>query len=236
MKTLVLYVYHQYNSRVDFFLQRGIFEDPDVDFVIVCNNPECKLIIPSYVKLYCRENIGTDFGGWSYGLFQENNFQKYDYFIFVNSSVYGPFTNKKWTDFFINGLNNNIELFGCTINCGNNPQTLSHVQSYAFSLKKSVLEILIKHEIFSLTNFAKTYLDAVYLKEILMSRIILSCGWNIGCLHHYYKNIDFTFKTQPPKNFIFCGDVMFQSYCDNFWTPEELIFIKGNRGINIQRV
>ena len=38
MKVLVLYVYHEYNERVEYFFNNAIFQDPDVDFVIITNN------------------------------------------------------------------------------------------------------------------------------------------------------------------------------------------------------
>jgi hypothetical protein len=76
--------------------------------------------------------------------------------------------------------------------------------------------------------------EAIFYYEIGMSRKIIEKGWNIGCLMYYYKDIDFTFKTNNifDSNF-FLGDVMFQNYQNVFWTKYELVFIKGNRGISL---
>ena len=38
MKILVLYVFHEYNERVTYFCSHAIFQDPNVDFLIIHNN------------------------------------------------------------------------------------------------------------------------------------------------------------------------------------------------------
>jgi len=45
-----------------------------------------------------------------------------------------------------------------------------------------------------ITNYAETFHDAIYNKEILMSRKIIENNWNIGSLLLYYKDVDFTFR------------------------------------------
>ena len=135
--TLVLYVFHEYNNRVGHFFNNAIFYDEDVDFIVIVNNLTLKInpgVFPSNVKFFTRDNIGSDFGGWSDALLTNNLYKNYKYFIFVNSSVLGPFINSdykgNWIDIFINGLQeNNIKLFGSTINSMCAPHTNSHVQS-----------------------------------------------------------------------------------------------------------
>jgi hypothetical protein len=58
----------------------------------------------------------------------------------------------------------------------------------------NTLKYLIDCEIFSITNYATTYTNAIQFKEIAMSRRIIEKGWNIGCLMNYYSGVDFTFK------------------------------------------
>ncbi len=162
-------------------------------------------------------------------------YKNYDKFIFVNSSVIGPFLpadyTGKWTDIYLNGLNDNVKLFGTTINTCLQPLRLSHVQSYIFSMDKNTLEYLIEYHIFSTTVIVRTFDEAIKYKEILMSRLIIENDWNIGCLLPYYKNVDFTFKTKSPVDYDikFWDDAM-NSKCRNIlWTDEQLVFIKGNR-------
>lgn len=238
-KVLVLYVFHLYNDRVKYFIDNCIFNDENVDFIIISNDKKNVLNLPSHVKTMYRDNIGFDFGGWSEALLTNNLYEKYDKFIFVNSSVIGPFLpsyyTDKWTDVYINGLQDDIKLFGSTINTCKNPLHASHVQSYIFSMDKNTLDYLIKCEIFSVTNYAKTFDDAIMNKEILMSKKIIENKWNIGSLLSHYKNVDFTFKKKKPDdyNIVFLDDVMYSHYRNYVWSEYQLVFIKGNR-INIR--
>ena len=239
-KTLVLYVFHEYNNRVEHFIHHCIFKDNNVDFIIICNNKDTNFKFPSYVSVLFRDNIGYDFGGWSDALITYDLYKKYDHFIFGNSSIIGPYLHStfqgKWTDVYIQGLQNNIKLFGSTINTCEQPLTHSHVQSYLFVMDKITLQYLIDCEIFSITNYANSYVDAIWNKEVLMSRKIIENGWNIGSCMTYYKYVDFTFKTKQPHEYEkpFLDNVMRDSSCRNIiWNEYELVFIKGNKEINI---
>lgn len=234
-RLLVLYVFHIYNDRVKHFIEKCIFYDEHVDFIIISNDKTIQIEVPNYVKTLCRDNIGYDFGGWSEALITDNLYEGYNNFIFVNSSVLGPFLPSdykgKWTDIYINGLQNNVKLFGSTINTCDMSLTNAHVQSYIFSMDKPTLKYLMKCGIFSVTNYAKTFNEAILMKEVLMSRKIIENNWNIGSLLPHYKNIDFTFNSKKPHecNIQFLGDVMFLQYLNKLWNINELVFIKGNR-------
>ena len=84
-------------------------------------------------RYFKRENLGYDFGAWSCA---DDLYKNYDTFIFVNSSVVGPFIpfyfDGKWSDIFLKGLNNNVRLFGSPIN----KEYRNHVQSYVYAMKK----------------------------------------------------------------------------------------------------
>jgi hypothetical protein len=236
LKTLVLYVFHIYNDRVKNFIEKCIFEDNNTDFILICNNKN--IIINNNkinVKVLFRENIGYDFGGWSEALLTNNLYEQYDNFIFVNSSVIGPYVpsyyKNKWTDIYLDGLKDNVKLFGSTINTIKQPLIHAHVQSYIFSMDKNTLKFLIDCEIFSITNYAKSFIDAVYNKEVLMSRKIIENNWNIGSLLPYYANVDFTFKSKSVEecNIKFLDDVMYPPYKNIIWNNYDLVFIKGNR-------
>jgi len=235
MKTLVLYVFHSMNERVQYFLDNCIFQDENVDFIIISNDKTNKFKVPNYVKTFFRDNIGYDFGGWSEALLTNDLYLNYDNFIFANSSIIGPFLEDsfqgKWTDIYLNGLCDNIKLFGSTINTINNPLHKSHIQSYIFSMNKETLKYLIQCQIFSSTNYASTFNEAIWNKEVLMSRKIIENGWNIGSLFKYYHGIDFTFKTKQPNeyNITFLDDIMYSEHIGRVWKPTEIIFIKGNR-------
>ena len=224
---LILYVFHELNNRVYHFINNCIFYDENIDFIVISNNKNNNFSVPSYVKTLYRDNIGYDFGGWSEALLTNDLYKKYDKFIFVNSSVYGPFLQNKrdWVNIYLNGLNNNnIKLFGCTINTLRDPKNRSHVQSYIFSINKNTLQYLIECQIFSMVNIAQTFDQAIWNKEVLMSRKIIEKGWNIGSLQMVYAGVDFTFKNRKRKDYKtpFYDDVMFPDL--EYWGgKEELI-------------
>jgi len=260
MKTLVLYVYHIYNDRVSHFLNNAIFKDESVDFIVISNIPDdtiptnlsddwvihtyvdtkidlsCNLPdgLPDYVKFFPRKNVGYDFGGWSDAILTNDLYKQYDRFIFVNSSVMGPFIPSyyqgKWTDIYLNGLQGNIKLFGSTINTCEDPLNKSHVQSYLFSMDRETLQFLIDCEIFSTTNYANTFNDAIWQKEVLMSKKIIENGWNIGSLFDYYTGVDFTFRDKKPWEYDkpFLNDIM-NMHSKYMWSKYQLVFVKGNR-------
>jgi hypothetical protein len=218
------------------FIQNAIFQDENVDFVVISNDKTNVFAVPIYVNTYHRDNIGYDFGGWSEVLLNNNLYKQYDTFIFCNSSIIGPYMNnptEKWTDIYLNELKT-VKLTGSTINTIREPMTKSHVQSYIFAMDKTTLEYLIKCEIFSNTNIARTFGEAIWNKEVLMSRKVLENGWNIGSLLQQYKGVDFTFRNKLPHDYTgvdFHGDdIMYLHFEGKLWRRDQLVFIKGNRG------
>jgi len=234
-RVIVWYVFHLYTDRVRHFIDHAIFYDENVDFVMISNDKENKFDAPPYVHKIYRDNIGFDFGGWSDAVLMNNLQNNYDYFIFVNSSVVGPFVPSdymgRWTDIYINGLKDNVKLFGSTINAIGDPETWAHVQSYIFCIDKITLQYLIDCHIFSTINYAADFHEAIWGKEVWMSRKIIENGWNIGSLLPCYDNVDFTFKDKKPEeyNITFFRDVMESEYHDTLWSKYQLVFIKGNR-------
>ena len=249
MRTLVLYVFHQYNNRVDYFLKNAIFQDPEVIFLVICNDLHLKFEVPPYVSTMHRENKGYDFGAWSDGLLHQNVYKRFDNFIFVNSSVIGPYLplgfKGRWTDIYLNGLSDTVKLFGSTINCHfhmrpdipikQQPMVFSHIQSYIFSMNLETLNYLIKCEIFSETNHSSSFDKTIENKEVGMSRKIIENGWNIGCLMTRYKDVDFRFiyKSIEEYDIEFLGDIMYPQHLNKLFTTKELVFIKGNRCSNV---
>jgi len=245
VKTAVLYVFHELTDRVRRFIQFCIFESPDVDFYIIANNMEIKFNFPPYVKTMNRANIGYDFGAWSECLVKDNMYRNYDNFIFANSSIVGPFIKKdfkgNWTDIYVNGLKDNVKLFGSTINATgdssgaiHSPKYIAHIQSYIFSADREAVEYLMECKIFDATEHITKFRETIEYKEIGMSRKIIENGWNIGCLMEYYNGVDFTFANKSPDDYLkpFVGDVMWWESYGKLWDEYEIVFVKGNR-INV---
>jgi len=235
MKRLViLYVFHIYNDRVKHFLENCMFYDENIDWYIISNNKTNTFSAPPYSKTIFRDNIGYDFGGWSDALINHELCDKYENYIFVNSSVIGPFIpsycKTKWTDIYLEGLKDNVKIFGSTINTSRLPLTDSHVQSYIFAVKSETLKFLIDCQIFSTTNYAKVFNDAID-KEILMSRKVIKNGGNIASLYRHYDGVDFTFTSKKPQDYSidFKDDIVYKHLRGSDWNEYDLVFIKGNR-------
>ena len=237
-RTLVVYVFHEYNTRVRYFLDHALFEAADVDFVLVANDRTVWFNhVPSHVTTIVRDNLGYDFGAWSDVLLKHGYADRgYEHYIFVNSSVVGPFSNRdRWTDAFVRGLTGDVRLFGVTINCADltdrvDPRNHAHVQSYLFAMNRDTMRDLVADGLFS-TDYVDTFEAAIRDKEIRMSRLVLARGGNLGCMHAHYRGVDWRFRDRPPHAYPvrWLNDVMYPSYKGSLWTPEELCFIKGNR-------
>jgi len=221
MRSVVIYTFHEMNERVDYFFKNAIFEAEDVDFVIVCNSRTLEFTAPPYANVIRRDNIGYDFGAWSDAV---ELYKDYDRFLFVNSSVVGPFVPGKWTDIFFNRLNNDVRLFGPTINYTQGIPI--HVQSYLFCVNRHTLSFLQYCGIFSTEEYESEFQGAIHNREIRMTTAILGMGWNIGCLLPDYKDIDWRLT---PLRVGTLEDVTFSNGRDWRWKDEEVVFIKGNR-------
>ena len=249
MKTLILYVFHEINERVYYFIENGIFKSDDYIFILISNNKNINIICPSYVKILIRDNIGYDFGGWSDALLSKSLYKDFDNFIFVNSSCIGPFTPSyfqgNWCDIFLNKITETTKLVGTTISTliygknvkvVNDPSIASHVQSWLFCTDKMGLELLFDKKIFSY-DYIKNHDDGIYKKEIPMSRFIIDNGWNISSLMTYYDDIDFRFDNLKPAdyNIKYLGDAAYNGqYANSTTHPYEFIFVKANRNISIE--
>ena len=262
--------------RTDFVV---VFNDPSHDNLAPPNDDMRRriLAIAPNVHVQLRANAGFDFGAWSSALFAEvdqdgvaavttaavrgqRRFERYDSFVFANSSVVGPFldgkkypgkTRDNWAEIYTEPVENpeahgNVRLFGSTINCahyskpGIVPAEHAHVQSYIFAMTRETLLFLMHKEIFSPTTFPATFPSAVLDYEIRMSREVIDAGWNIGCTHFLYRGVDFaelaatTGRDQNSTRFFFDDVVYPKMYRSNLLDEFDAVFLKGNRGIEFR--
>ena len=258
-KILIIYAYYEkniiYKNNIEFFLQHGIYDECDYIFVI---NGFHSVTFPikSNIIIIERENLDYDFGAYSNAL-KISNISNYDYFIFLNTSVRGPFIPKyisiKWYQPFINMIKNDIKLVGTTINILNidhsshsdifekitgfkRPHT--HVQTQFFAMDKECISFLISKNIFEKPEVDyKNMTEFIALKEIMMSQLVLKNGWNISCIIPEYQNIDYRIIKNDINNTSFNCDPCFPNACfGRTIHPYECIFIKTNRNISINEI
>lgn len=193
MKTLVIYVFHQFNQNVEFFLKFGVFQDPSTDFLFVINSLTEKIPQPPpYARVVNRENVGHDFGGWSHGLFLDDNHKKYQSFVLLNSTVRGPFLpvwddGQKWTKHFLDLLSESVALAGTTIGIY---KMQPHVQSMLLAFDQRALEIGISSGIFTQKPVQLPKDQVIIQKEVGFSTAVLK-KFNIACLLTAFKGVDF---------------------------------------------
>jgi hypothetical protein len=134
--------------------------------------------------------------------------KSYRYFIFLNSSIRGPFfppyyftllaghstydhKNFYWYSIFTRRLNHKVKLVGCTISC----ETTPHVQSYLLVTDLPGLLLLIDSK--NRTDLFHCYRDrlsVVINTELGISTRILKSGFGIDSLQTKYQGLDFNRK------------------------------------------
>jgi hypothetical protein len=204
-RTLIIYVFGKSHALAEqnlaFFIRTAVRQSHHADYYFILqqiNNEifdETKLpILPSNADYIQHENRCFDIGtvGWflSSGMIDRS---RYKYFIFLNSSVRGPFIvsyydSSIWYTIFTRRLNDHIKLVGCTISC----QISTHVQSYLWALDLETLDFLLKNS----TVFAchESMDHTINNAEIGASKILLDSGYGIDSLMRKYQDVDFRYN------------------------------------------
>jgi len=193
-KILVTYVYYETNKSLEnlnFFIKNGVFNNDNVQYNFIVKGQKCSVEFPDYknIKLYYTENEGYDFGGYTYSI-QMIDKTLFDYYIFLNDTVIGPFVpryNSKdtWYEDFIRLISDKVKLVGPTINRQNYNNISQHVQSMAFGTDKIGLQLLIENNIFNLENNIQVYKtqgkwEFILMFEVGMSGVIMRNGFEIS--------------------------------------------------------
>jgi hypothetical protein len=244
-KYVCFYAYYekneQYKENLEYFLNnRGILDN--VDYYIIING-DSTVNIPEKdnIQIIKRENKGFDFGAWSNALKKID--KSYDYYIFMNSSVRGPYVkeNENWIDKFMELFNKpDVKLVGTTINIleenifgdnllhrFNHEPPYSHVQSMFFIVDNEAIQFLNEKDFFneeSINN--ENNLNYIILKyEIGLSQHILKNNWNINCIVPEYRDQDY--RTLDHNINTGYSDVVYKNgFFGRTLTPEEVVFYK----------
>ena len=129
-KTLCVFVYYENGDaknihNLRFFLKHGVHAQQWCDYIVVVNGSKCSLLaeVPPHVEVVFRANTGFNFGRYRHVVLHKRNVsQVYPYYIFLNTSVRGPFVRTRkelcdWPKQFLHLFENKgVHLVGCTIN------------------------------------------------------------------------------------------------------------------------
>lgn len=130
------------------------------------------------------------------GIFINVRCSKYTYFIWLNSSVRGPFLPSyvehkiHWTRPFTERIDDSVKLVGSSISCGVSHEypPEPHVQSYAVATDRVGLDVLKNSG--RVFKCYKTMREVVYYSEMGASVAILDAGYNIDSLMLRYQGIN----------------------------------------------
>lgn len=230
MKYISIYSYFETEKsmfNLAYFIKKALYNNNEIDYVFVINSDKCSVNIPeqSNIKIINRDNLGRDFAAWSEAL-KIINKDEYDYYIFINDTVIGPFLPRyiktEWYKLFCNLINDKFKLSGLTINYKpfDNTYNYTHVQSMMYCIDKIGLIILIDNYILMDNKYDKYDKYEYILKyEIGMSQIIIENGYKITALALSENKRHSINDIWQRKNL----------YFDNNINPLETIFYKNNR-------
>ena len=253
-QVLVLYHYYEkdqsYIDNFAHFLRFGY--DSSLDYLIVIAG-ECSVDLPSLdnVQYFFTENKNFDYGGYCAAIQTLDLWQQYDFYLFINSSVRGPFLpaycNQEWTNLFIERLSYGVGIVGSAISITpsshsiskmyhekygileRNNYLLAHVQTTCYALSRKVLEQLIQLGFYG-ENKDLNKDEAVRAYEIRLSQLILDMGLNLRCMLPEYNQTDYRKACEDVNPTSREGDSGFKlSYFGRSAHPYESVFIKTSR-------
>ncbi|KAK9859799.1 hypothetical protein WJX84_002990 [Apatococcus fuscideae] len=217
-ETLVVYTFSntdaEYKANLQFFVSEAMQEDDGCHYIVVVQQeangkPVLDLPdVPSNARYEFHYNTCYDYGtvGW---LLEQGKMDpgKYRYFVFVNSSVRGPFLpaywpkERHWTAILTSRLSDNVKLVGPAISCEGahrggefasiwriNP----HVQSYVMATDQVGMALLMEDG--TVFRCHADFHDTIYYSELGASALVLeagkhtpACGLTVG---PYQANLD----------------------------------------------
>lgn len=206
--TLVLYAFAftdpEYLANLNYFVNTGIKVGDRCRYVIVLQQTTSFASIdlpplPGNAAYVYHKNSCYDWGtyGWLLRTSGVVDYRQYKYFIFLNSSVRGPFLpiylggRMHWSEAFTRQLSDDVKLVGPTISCAKTPQRGKdpadpntpwrqnpHLQSYAVGTDRVGLEVLFRAgEVFECHN---ERLDTIWSSELGAALAMLRAGHNIA--------------------------------------------------------
>ena len=201
--TLVVYVYSHYDNSTLPNLQYFVREisSAGIFYIIVQGRVTYPLpVLPHNAKYIYHENACYDWGTLGWFLLHSGfiSLDDYTYFIFINSSVRGPYipayaNGLNWLNIFTSKISDVVKVVGPTISCESTGQSLGlykqnpHVQSYAIATDKLGLGIMLSAGAFTCRN---DRWRTILFSELGSAAAILQAGFNIAAFVFRYQKVD----------------------------------------------
>lgn len=233
---LITYVYFETplsKVNLQFFIKNGVFDTSTVHYNFIIKGSNCSIDIPQQdnIKIHYTENKGYDFAAYTYSVeHPHTNNKEYDYYIFLNDTVRGPFVPRYvpksyWFHCFIQLLNEKTKLVGVTINRQEYNKTPKHVQSMCFATDLKGVKMLQEKQIFDIKRNIDVFekygkCEFIIQFEIGMSKMFLEEGYSIDSLLQV-ENI----SGEPLHKDVHLP----HTYYGMTLNPLEIMFIKINR-------
>lgn len=242
-RTLIVYIYgktHQMSEEnLSFFIRTAVRASHNADYYFIIQRINGSIFdekqfpsLPSNAHYVFHENKCFDLGtiGW-FLLSDMIDVNKYKYFIFLNSSIRGPFIvayydQPIWFTIFTRRLIHPIKLVGCTISC----QTAIHVQSYLWTMDRQTVEWFLENS--TILGCHRSMTDTIHKGEIAASQMILNAGYGIDSLMVKYQGIDFRYN-QSKKCLHRLNPTVNKGTNGITLDPYEVVFIK-MKGVDFQ--
>jgi hypothetical protein len=229
---------------------------PDMDFVIVvAGHHTMDLPKADNLQYHFTPNENFDYGGYASVIRTLDLLHQYEHFIFVNTSVRGPFLppyigksiGKSWDQILIDLLEPGVGIAGTAIALTpahhsiaklyyakygvspHNEQILAHVQSTCYILPKASLQFLVNMGFYEgAPSLSKD--ETVRDYEIRLSQLLLAQGLNLKCVLPEYSQPDYRELKNDINPASREGDSGFvNSYFGRTVHPYESMFIKTSR-------
>lgn len=251
MRVLIVYHFFEkdetYRDNLLHFLRFAYV--PDADFVVsISGRHSIALPAMDNIRYLNVPNRNYDYGGYVAALATVENIGSYDAFLFVNSSVRGPFVpayhGVQWYRPFTDLFAEDVGLVGSTINDQAASESAfyrqtyggtglcPHVQTMAYAMPARTMRFLQERGFYA-DGPTLSKDECIRDYELRLSQLVLENGWQIKCLLPEYNMKDYRSGSREPSNSTALdGDPNWPfGYYGRTPHPFETVFVKTERGL-----
>ncbi|MES2979280.1 MAG: hypothetical protein V4731_12725 [Pseudomonadota bacterium] len=251
MKTAVIYHYYEldlkYKENLIFFLSNAILPHIEYFFYI---SASCSAELPNLpnIKYIQIENRNHDFGG-VLNFYKSGLHHGFDAYIFINSSVRGPFLPNylscNWDEILTSRLSKEIGMVGSSINLlpPSSSHTNSfrnsfgyaepyiHVQTTAYALSLDAYQLIEAKGFFDFDKTLNKH-ELIDRYEILLSQILMNNNLSISSILPTYEKFSLGNRSINTNKTSVNGDPLYKgAFYGRTLSPFESLFVKTNRNM-----